>query len=186
MHPVCACWHPPQALPPRAFAPIANLYSLDLHDCRIANLSLAAFAGVESLRVLRLSGNSLPALPSPHLRGLERLEELSLGGNPIEVIPAQALPGLRKLRALDLSSSPLLALVQAGAFSHLSSLAWLSLSGCPGLRVEEGALLHLTSLHTLHLAHLGWASVDRLHTHSLTPNSTFADDHTFTFQSLQL
>ena len=53
-----------QSLPPRAFAPISNLYSLDLHDCRIANISIAAFHGLESLRLLRLSGNALGATPS--------------------------------------------------------------------------------------------------------------------------
>ena len=54
----------PQALPPRAFSPITNLYSLDLHDCRISNVSIAAFHGLESLRLLRLSGNALGNLPS--------------------------------------------------------------------------------------------------------------------------
>ena len=53
-----------QALPPRAFSPITNLYSLDLHDCRISNVSIAAFHGLESLRLLRLSGNALGNLPS--------------------------------------------------------------------------------------------------------------------------
>ena len=55
---------PSQALPPRAFSPITNLYSLDLHDCRISNVSIAAFHGLESLRLLRLSGNALGNLPS--------------------------------------------------------------------------------------------------------------------------
>ena len=75
----------PQALLARAFSAITNLYSLDLHDCRISNISLAAFSGLESLRILRLSGNTLTSLPSVQLTGLERLEELSLGSNYIEV-----------------------------------------------------------------------------------------------------
>ena len=53
-----------QSLPPRAFAPITNLYSLDLHDCRISNISIVAFHGLESLRLLRLSGNALVVTPS--------------------------------------------------------------------------------------------------------------------------
>ena len=72
-------------LPPRAFSSITNLYSLDLHDCRVSNVSLAALSGLESLRVLKLSGNCLTSLPSVQLTGLERLEELTLGGNYVEV-----------------------------------------------------------------------------------------------------
>ena len=43
----------------------------------------------------------------------------------------------------------------------LSNLAWLSLSGCPSLSLQSGALLPLTGLRTLHLADLGWTQLDR-------------------------
>merc|ERR1712004_851446 len=107
-------------------------------------LPFPAFHGLESLRLLRLSGNALGNLPSAQLSGLERLEELSLGGNYIEVLSDGSFPGLRKLRALDLSNSQRLNLVSAQAFQDLSNLAWLSLSGCPSLSLQSGALLPLT------------------------------------------
>ena len=75
----------PQALPPRAFSPITNLYSLDLHDCRISNISIAAFHGLESLRLLRLSGNALGNLPSAqvtsnnqYINNIDQKHKLSL------------------------------------------------------------------------------------------------------------
>lgn len=62
---------------------------------------------------------------------------------------------------LDLSSSPSLSLVSSAAFQDLSNLAWLSLSGCPSLSLQSGALLPLTGLRTVHLADLGWVRLDR-------------------------
>ena len=45
-----------------------NLYSLDLHGCAILNISMGAFHGLETLRVLKLSANSLDTVPSRQLQ----------------------------------------------------------------------------------------------------------------------
>ena len=48
-----------QNLPDKSFSSIINLYSLDLHGCSILNISVKAFQGLETLRVLQLSMNTL-------------------------------------------------------------------------------------------------------------------------------
>ena len=45
-----------------------NLYSLDLHGCAILNISMGAFHSLETLRVLKLSANSLDTVPSRQLQ----------------------------------------------------------------------------------------------------------------------
>ena len=42
-----------------AFSAVQALYSLDLQDCSIANISGAALAGLASLRRLKLASNAL-------------------------------------------------------------------------------------------------------------------------------
>ena len=79
-----------------------------------------------------------------------------------QVLPDRGFLGLRKLRSLDLSASPRLSLVTSTAFQDLPNLSWLSLSSCPALALQSAALLPLTGLRTLHMAHLGWTTLDRL------------------------
>ena len=138
-----------------------NLYSLSLRGCGLVNISSQAFTGLESLRVLSLSANSLALVPTVQLAGLERLESLALANNYFQSLPRRAFRGLRKLRSLDLSDCSQLEEVEEAALEDTDSLASLSLSGCEKLSLQPGALLSLSQLSELRLADLGWSSVAR-------------------------
>ena len=77
-----------------AFSAVQALYSLDLQDCSIANISGAAFAGLASLRHLKLASNALTRnCASITLQPKEPLEKWTLyctnvsGENPNDFLP---------------------------------------------------------------------------------------------------
>ena len=122
---------------------------------------MKAFHSLETLRVLKLSANSLDKIPTLQLQNLERLEELSLGKNYFETIPDRAFRGLRKLRHLDLSNCPNLKAVTNQALADNTNIEWLSLAGNRDMILSTGALMSLSQLTHLHLSDLAWRHVPR-------------------------
>ena len=125
--------------------------------------------GLETLRVLDLSSNSLEIIPTNQLEILERLEDLSLGRNPFSIVDDSAFRGLNKLRVLDLSESFKLGSVSRLAFHTNTHLSSLSLSGCRNIQLPDGCFFSLLELKSLHLSDLGWSYVakDLAHWHNI-------------------
>lgn len=135
-------------IPSGAFKDLSNLNKLDLKGAGFSNMSVDAFAGLETvIRVLDLSDNQLQRIPTEELGSLVRLEELSLGQNLFEIVPGAAFTGLVNLRRLDITGSLKLHQVQSGAFSTNTNLESLSLAANKELDdIQDGALSGLPHL----------------------------------------
>ncbi|XP_055521040.1 leucine-rich repeat and immunoglobulin-like domain-containing nogo receptor-interacting protein 3 [Leucoraja erinacea] len=113
----------------------------------LAQLEPGAFAGLDRLRALNLTGNRLRYLEPGSLRGLPSLFSLDLTLNPLVALLDRGLAGPSSLRLLALGA-PTLVHVGPEAFSGLGQLAQLTVAGsavaeqAPGL----GPLGNLTVL----------------------------------------
>ena len=105
----------------RQIAACPKLEVLILANCGLTNI--APLAGMNQLRVLDLSENSVNAIDSLTGEGLEGLEELYLGHNALTGIPAMRT--FPSLKILDLSYN---SLTYAGGVSACAGLERLNLS----------------------------------------------------------
>lgn len=81
---------------------------MSLHNCHLAQISPAAFGGLEGyLQILDLSGNNLTALPHNLFSNFDNLRSLSLRENSIKGLkPDEAFNGFQySLYQLDLGGN---------------------------------------------------------------------------------
>ena len=115
-------------LPAGIFAGLTMLDTLNLGTNRLASLRSDAFAGLDALETLVLSGNDLTRLPPGIFAGLTGLDTLNLGTNRLASLRSDAFAGLDALETLVLSGNALTAL-PAGIFAGLPRLVSLLLTG---------------------------------------------------------
>ena len=130
------------------------LTELDLsrQDLKDADLITGAFLGLDSLKKLKLRGNSIKTLPAGVFKGLKNIEELDLGSNRFKKIPANALLGLTSLKKLSFFINLGLEEIQSKGFVDLKSLKELNLRNCIIKTIAPDAFEGLDSLVILNLS----------------------------------
>ena len=94
-----------------------SLTSLDLNQCKIAEVHNLAFNGLGTLRSLKLGDNNLSEVPSEALRRVPNLHSIHLEQNPFVTLSAEVLsPVCSQLKRLDISGCSKLTSIQAHAF----------------------------------------------------------------------
>ena len=132
------------------FAGLTSLKHLRLPDSQLQTLPAGVFAGLSSLETLYLQDNNLQTLPAGIFADLSSLEELRLERNQLQTLPAGAFAGLSNLVELELRQNQLQTL-PAGVFAGLSSLETLYLHDNQLQTLPAGVFDGLPSLETLYL-----------------------------------
>ena len=132
------------------FAGLTSLRDLRLDGNELSTLPVGVFAGLSSLNVLYLSGNALTTLPVEVFEGLSSLDTLRLDGNALTTLPVGVFGGLSSLSTLRLEGNELTTL-PVGVFGGLSSLSTLHLEGNELTTLPVGVFGGLSSLRTLYL-----------------------------------
>lgn len=133
------------SIPPRGFADLKQLITLDLSNGGIFNVSDSAFDGLESLTILFLNDNQLSKVPNNLPSSLEKLY---LNGNQISGLADKTFANLSKLQLLYLGNNKIHKLEQ-DAFYGLTRLTKLhlvqnSINNLPGrLFAPFGVLVSL-------------------------------------------
>ncbi|XP_077358318.1 chondroadherin-like b [Festucalex cinctus] len=139
------------SIPSNSFPGLAQVVSLHLQRCKIAEVSDGAFAGMKGLIYLYLSENLVSSLSSQVFQGLPQLTYLHLEKNNFAVFPKGAFKLLPGLLALHLENNSI-ARLEGDALNGAESLRALYLTGNAVERVSPEALERAADLHTLHLA----------------------------------
>lgn len=106
----------------------------------------------KNLREIFLNGNDFLSVPDLSLVG-ESLEYLHLSDNNIEMMNSESFSGLSKLEQLNISNLPQLETIDAGTFSHLTTLEVLVCKGNKKLSsIFMDGLLDLVHLKELDLS----------------------------------
>ena len=111
------------SIPPRGFADLKMLITLDLSNGGIFNISSSAFDGLDALTILFLNDNQLSKVPNNLPPSLEKLY---LNGNQITGLEDKTFANLSKLQLLYLGNNKIHSLEQ-DAFYGLTSLKKLHL-----------------------------------------------------------
>ncbi|XP_014664050.1 PREDICTED: G-protein coupled receptor GRL101-like [Priapulus caudatus] len=116
-------------VPSSRFQMLHNLYLLDLRYNNIQHIEENAFAGLQNLRYLLLTGNfNLSDIDSNAFEGLGLLNELVLVGHSLSTLKSGTFLGLEQLKHLNLSGNKLTE-VHDGAFDGLTQLQLLDVRG---------------------------------------------------------
>jgi len=118
-----------------AFSAAKNLGTLDLRGCQIKTIEPHAFRGLEALRKLILTDNSLTSIPTASFPHLVQLELLKIGRNPFDRLSKYAFGGLKKLKNLEIGGAQELTYVESEAFANNLDLETVELSTCTKLAI---------------------------------------------------
>ncbi|KAK2501054.1 hypothetical protein MC885_002446 [Smutsia gigantea] len=133
-----------------AFQEQMHLHSLELPDNTLAESykeTAAAFHGLQGLRQLDLSGNSLTEdMAALMLQNLSSLESVSLSRNTIMRLDDSIFEGLGHLRELDLQRNYIFE-IEGGAFHGLTELRHLNLAYNNLPCIVDFGLMQLLSLN---------------------------------------
>ncbi|XP_019644809.1 PREDICTED: leucine-rich repeat-containing protein 4B-like [Branchiostoma belcheri] len=124
---------------------------LDLSENFIHGVQDRAFSGLNGLKTLNLRGNRIVFVTWNTFTGLASLRELRLGRNPIMCLGTNTFAYLPLLQSLDLGELFHLNAISKGAFSRLSRLLYLNISGSNLTGVPFLGYLH--SLEELDISH---------------------------------
>ncbi|KAL1490365.1 hypothetical protein ABEB36_013074 [Hypothenemus hampei] len=130
------------------FQHFKQLEELYIINSNVNQISMHAFWGVPTLRVLDLSANSITTVFDHNFRGLVNLMELNLDDNRIAQLSTGAFKHLTELRTLSLQRNALKNLV-ARTFLKLVKLHVLKLSGNPFEELDPEAFKDIPELRTL-------------------------------------
>ena len=124
--------------------------TLALNGRNIAALAAGDFAGLTSLKVLRLESNSLTTLADGVFDGLAALETLNLTNNDLTTLADGGFDGLAALETLNLTNNDLTTLADGG-FDGLAALETLNLTNNDLTTLADGGFDGLAALETLNL-----------------------------------
>ncbi|KAL3860757.1 hypothetical protein ACJMK2_010830 [Sinanodonta woodiana] len=110
-------------IPDRAFADLENLLTLDLSGCGIMTSENTAFQGLKSLDILFMNDNLLIDVP---INLPSTLRKLYLNGNRIASLPERIFANLTQLQELYLGDNSIHELME-GSFTGLAGLSKLHL-----------------------------------------------------------
>ncbi|KAF7266327.1 hypothetical protein GWI33_020355 [Rhynchophorus ferrugineus] len=105
-----------------------HLEELHISNSNINQISMHAFWGIPSLKILNLSVNNISSVFDHNFRGLVNLIELNLDDNRIAALPTGVFKHLTELRTLNLQRNALQELVPR-TFLKLVKLHVLRISG---------------------------------------------------------
>lgn len=126
-----------------------RLNSLTMASNRIS-VSADSFVGLEGLRTLDLAYNTIDDIPSQAFAPLQNLQHLYLTGNNFTELQADSFPDLRSLETLDIRENPI-AVVNNGAFRGLGNLNVLTMSNCRLQQLHSNSFEGLGNLTLLSL-----------------------------------
>ncbi|XP_035687510.1 leucine-rich repeat-containing protein 4B-like [Branchiostoma floridae] len=138
-------------LGPGQFLDFPAMLDLDLSENLIQGVQDRSFSGLNGLRTLNLRGNRIVFVTWNTFTGLANLRELQLGRNPIMCLGTNTFAYLPLLESLDLGELFHLHAISKGAFSRLSRLLYLNISGSNLTGVPFLGYLH--SLEELDISH---------------------------------
>uniref|UniRef100_A0A665UF42 Chondroadherin-like protein n=1 Tax=Echeneis naucrates TaxID=173247 RepID=A0A665UF42_ECHNA len=137
-------------IPSNSFPGVAQVVSLHLQRCKIAEVEGGAFSGMKGLIYLYLSENDLTSLSPDAFKGLPQLTYLHLEKNRFASFPKGAFKLLPSLLALHLENNSITKL-EPGILTGAEALRALYLTGNAIDHVSPRALEHGSDLDTLHL-----------------------------------
>ena len=129
---------------------LSTVEVIDLGEAGISVLKAADFQGLDGLRRLYLSGNSLTALPEGIFGGLSGLQFLDLTSSGITAVPENLFAGLSRLQFVSLAGNRL-GSIPPGAFASLGSLEHLGLRYTDLDTLPEHLFVDLVELKRLDL-----------------------------------
>ncbi|XP_041469493.1 toll-like receptor 3 [Lytechinus variegatus] len=119
-------------LPPLVFANLTKLkqFTFSYNSLPIDIIPPEIFNGMESLDVLNISNNDITEInPDNQTWTLVNLTQLNLRENSLTKILSSTFRGLESLISLDMNSNKELSFLELNAFSGLSSIQYIDLSG---------------------------------------------------------
>ncbi|CAJ1080639.1 chondroadherin-like b [Xyrichtys novacula] len=137
-------------IPSNSFPGVAQVVSLHLQRCKIAEVEGGAFNGMKGLIYLYLSENDLTSLSPDVFKGLPQLTYLHLERNRLTSFPRGAFKLVPSLLALHLENNTITKL-EADILTGAESLRALYLTGNAINQVSPRALDQASDLDTLHL-----------------------------------
>ena len=139
---------------------LAGMTQLGINgDLELTSLRVRDFAGLSSLRELKLIRNGLSSVPAGVFAGLSSLRELRLSSNQLSSLPGELFADIPSLRILYLNNNKFDTL-EAGVFAELSSLHELYLHSNKFASLKAGVFAGLSSLRQLYLNGNKFASLD--------------------------
>ncbi|CAB3399242.1 unnamed protein product [Caenorhabditis bovis] len=130
-----------------------SLHTVDLSGNRIRRISSDS-TNIMPTQRLDLSNNQLTSIPGLPLKNMEELIFLNLSSNPIKIIEEAAIYA-SYLEVLDVSHCDI-AIIEAGAFSHVPMLHTLIVSGNKNLvSISSHSLANSTAVFTLDVRSTG-------------------------------
>ncbi|KAF2883458.1 hypothetical protein ILUMI_22700 [Ignelater luminosus] len=139
-----------EILEKEAFAGLTTLRELKLQNNTINNIENGSFASLDSLWKLDLSNNKIEVLFGI-LNELPEISSINLAHNKISEIALIGNPGLQTLQSIDLSNNRI-KVVKRKSFRNLPSLEIINLSNNPIATLQSRAFKGLSSLKTLNLS----------------------------------
>ncbi|XP_066273661.1 leucine-rich repeat-containing protein 4C-like [Branchiostoma lanceolatum] len=133
------------------FLKFPALVDMDLSENVIHSVQDRAFSALSGLKTLNLRDNKIVFVTWNTFTGLDNLRELRLGRNPIMCLGTNTFAYLPLLESLDLGELFHLNAISKGAFSRLSRLLYLNISGSNLTEVPFLGYLH--SLEELDISH---------------------------------
>uniref|UniRef100_A0A8D0AXZ5 Chondroadherin-like protein n=1 Tax=Sander lucioperca TaxID=283035 RepID=A0A8D0AXZ5_SANLU len=137
-------------IPSNSFPGVAQVVSLHLQRCKIAEVEGGAFSGMKGLIYLYLSENDLTSLSPDVFKGLPQLTYLHLEKNRFTGFPKGAFKLVPSLLALHLENNSIPKL-EPDILTGVEGLRALYLTGNAIDRVSPRALDQASDLDTLHL-----------------------------------
>lgn len=144
-------------IPNTAFRSMAALTDLSLEENTISIIRDGAFVGLDNMKELNLSTNSIREIPANTFLN-RRLRILDVSHNNLNSIRGNALQDLRALVHLNLSMNALTQLDDK-SFVGLTNLLVLFLSENQILNIQPNTFAHLQSIHRIDL---GWNKLKTL------------------------
>ncbi|XP_030753833.1 LOW QUALITY PROTEIN: insulin-like growth factor-binding protein complex acid labile subunit [Sitophilus oryzae] len=136
------------------FQHFKHLEELHITNSNINQISMHAFWGIPSLKILDLGLNNISSLFDHNFRGLVNLIDLNLDANRIAALPSGVFKHLTELRTLSLQRNLLRELVPR-TFLKLVKLHALRISGNRFEELDPEAFKEIPELRTLECRHCG-------------------------------
>lgn len=136
------------------FQHFKRLEELHISNSNVNQISMHAFWGIPTLRILNLSLNNISAVFDHNFRGIVNLVELNLDDNRIMSLQSGVFKHLTELRILSLQRNLLQVLVPR-TFLKLVKLHVLKVSGNKFEELDPEAFKEIPELRTLECRHCG-------------------------------